>query len=81
MNYAATVQEILFYFNQTNNVFFYPNVEVFHFQSNSFQWEILNALLEINPVADMDGLIRRLMADYYIILDMFEEAVSKFIVI
>ncbi|XP_070507554.1 uncharacterized protein [Chironomus tepperi] len=76
MNYAATVQEILYYFNQTNDVFFYPNVEVFHFQSNSFQWEILNALLEINPVADMDGLIRRLMADYYIILEMFQEAVN-----
>ncbi|CAG9806903.1 unnamed protein product [Chironomus riparius] len=76
MNYAATVEEILFYFNQTNDSFFYPNVEIFHFQSNSFQWEILNALLEINPVADMSGLIRRLMADYYIILEMFEEAVN-----
>lgn len=77
MNYAATVEEIMYYFNQTNDSFFYPNVEVFHFQSNSFQWEILSALLEINPVADMDGLIRRLMADYYIILTMFEDAVSK----
>lgn len=74
---SATIQEIFVFFNETNDAFFYPNVEVYHFQSNSFQWLILSVLIDINPVTDMDGLIRKIAGDYYIMLEMYEEASSE----
>lgn len=80
MNLAGEVQEIFFYFNQTNDSIFYPQVEIFHFQSNSFQWEILNALSSFNPVDDMSGLISRLLLDYYAILGLFENAIGEYYV-
>lgn len=77
MNYMATVSEILFYFDDISSSFFYPLVEVLHFQSNSFQWEVLNVLQNINPVTDMDNLITRLREDYYVLILLYENAIRK----
>ncbi|KAG5671223.1 hypothetical protein PVAND_001432 [Polypedilum vanderplanki] len=77
MNFAGTVGEILYYFDEISSEFFYPVVEVLHMQSNEIQWEVLHALQHVNPVSDMDRLIQRLRDDYYVIVWLYENAIEN----
>jgi hypothetical protein len=77
MNFAATVEEILFYFNDVSSSVFYPLVEVLHMESNEIQWEVLYVLQHVNPVSDMNRLIQRLRDDYYIIILLYQNAIGE----
>jgi hypothetical protein len=77
MNYMITAGEIVYYFNEISERDFYPLVQVLHYQSNSIQWSIVNALRSINPVTNMSQLIERLETDYATSVLMYELAISE----
>lgn len=64
-------------FNRISRSFFYPLIEVLHYQSNQIQWEVLNVLGRYNPVTQMSQFINRLEEDVYILGLLLEIAKSN----
>lgn len=72
------LQDIIDNFNRISRGYFYPLIEILHYQSNQIQWEVLNVLGSFNPVTQMPQFINRLEDDYFIMVILYEMAIGEF---
>ncbi|KAG5671221.1 hypothetical protein PVAND_001430 [Polypedilum vanderplanki] len=56
---------------------FYPLVEKLHQESNSFQWKVLSALNDLNPISEIHDLLENLHKEYDEIILLYENAIEN----
>ncbi|KAG5671222.1 hypothetical protein PVAND_001431 [Polypedilum vanderplanki] len=64
-------------FEEISARIFYPLIEKLHQESNSFQWKVLSALNDLNPISEIHDLLENLHKKYDEIILLYENAIEN----